>query len=787
MQGLNQYLIKETKAFRRKSIKEDTERKNEKFELYKQKLKEKFDEWIETLQELFSNKLYRQVLREIQEKKNNYEILSKTEFWRIKLLKAKSILKIIKRKMITHYKEIILENSTQNFSIKFWFNQIFMSLEELSLEFRFDINPHMNPNSKKVLETIKSLAECHLEFIYYLCIFSIRIGEVMPVLTYISDIDRFFPYINLLVNTNIFDYFENIYLIKIKLLIENCSYIQALDSLGNVFKLFFKDIMFYYDSESPINSESLMSQNKKDKKRNDGLCKVMQKIILAFYLRGIMFEHLGFYKNSIKAYQQCRWFSNIFMPNYNKFLFRFFRSMEKKYITYHEIFNDIQEKFDIKNNKTKDENKKKLNKKIIILRRRKLNSAKSDYSRNISISSIWNKIHKRKVNKLHRFRNSSSEFKASQKQLEKALDNIGTALYKKEESRNNSVFNKFTTNDFVLSTVHMINNLLSQPYRGVLKKMDKIEITKPEDEIDNLINKTMNIKKRNEFREELEKKARNKSKRNKLILKRNFNSCRNFGTYKKPNIKESKTTLNQKINISAKIIKIQKEKLVENKRYETNSADMNRNKMKITSYKVKQNSYKVPVKMSDKINKFSPNKDIFSKSIINKKKFLNSFFEKELNFQKKLLKLKSYDMQVVSNEYNQQQAMSSAEQDFQIIKCFAESNNAKKNLINLVRENELNNWEMPINRKLRLRTNRKMNILNISSLNNFMKMHNIRQRRGKYEPDNAAKNNDEKTKILTMECAKLEEMENKCQIQKEILRNQITGRKARYMDIYKFK
>jgi len=65
----NQYLIKETKAFRRKSIKEDTERKNEKFELYKQKLKEKFDEWIETLQELFSNKLYRQVLREIQEKK----------------------------------------------------------------------------------------------------------------------------------------------------------------------------------------------------------------------------------------------------------------------------------------------------------------------------------------------------------------------------------------------------------------------------------------------------------------------------------------------------------------------------------------------------------------------------------------------------------------------------------------------------------------------------------------------------------------------------------------------
>ena len=119
---------------------------------------------------------------------------------------------------------------------------------------------------------------------------------------------------------------------------------------------------------------------------------------------------------------------------------------------------------------------------------------------------------------------------------------------------------------------------------------------------------------------------------------------------------------------------------------------MIRPNLKISCYKNnRQNSFRVS--SANKIHKFSPNKDVFSKSMILKKKYLNSFFEKELTFQKKLLKLKSYDMQIVSNDYNQQQVIRNAEQDFKIVKCFAESKNAKKNLINLVGENELKNWE----------------------------------------------------------------------------------------------
>ncbi len=228
----------------------------------------------------------------------------------------------------------------------------------------------------------------------------------------------------------------------------------------------------------------------------------------------------------------------------------------------------------------------------------------------------------------------------------------------------------------------------------------------------------------------------------------------------------------------------------DNNRYEVSTSNAVRTKFMLSS--IKTNKYKNTNKSTlinyNKVDKYSPDKDVFSKSLTCKKKYLDSFFEKELLFQKKLLKLKSSDMErVTMDDYNPQQIVKSAEQDFNIIKCFAESKNAKKNLMNLVRSNELKNWELMYKNKGRMRTNRRMNLLNLNSLNNFMKIHHINQIRVKYEPDNAAKNNDEKTKILTMECAKLEEMENKCQIQKEILRNQITGRKARYMDIYKFK
>ena len=779
MQEIRKFLRRETKEFKRKTIKLDSQMKDPKLEEAKKKMKKKFDEWLITLNEFFSNKLYRQVIREIEDKKNNYLLISKTEFWKLKLLKAKSILKIIARKMTKHHKEVILENSIQNFSLKFWFNQIFMSLEELCLEFRFDINSHMDPNSKEILSAIQSLAEAHLEFIYYLSIFSIGTGEVMPLLTYISNADKLIQFSNLLLNPEVYDLYLDILLIKIKILIENCNYIPAIETLGIFFKIFFKDIIFYIDFEVPLTSESINSSNKIEKKKNFNLCNVIQKLIMAYYLRGVISEHLGFYKNAIKAYQQCRWFSNIFMFNFNKPIFKFFRNMEKIYITYNELFEEVQEQFEKKNKNNKNTfDKKGKSHRILYLKKRGLNKSMiSMKSKNFFLSN-------RKIKRNDRY--SSGKSVISEKQLVKVLNNIGKRLYKEDENRNNNIFDKFGTNDFVLSTIGMVNNLLSTPFREVLRKMKKVEVTKPIEEISYLINKTLAIKRRNEFKEEMEKKSKSKSKKNPHKLHRNKSTFTDISSVMNKNMNEFEASIKYNIKLVSKKDSNKNENGKDNNRYEVSTSNAVRTKFMLSS--IKTNKYKNTNKSTlinyNKVDKYSPDKDVFSKSLTCKKRYLDSFFEKELLFQKKLLKLKSSDMErVTMDDYNPQQIVKSAEQDFNIIKCFAESKNAKKNLMNLVRSNELKNWELMYKNKGRMRTNRRMNLLNLNSLNNFMKIHHINQIRVKYEPDNAAKNNDEKTKLLTLECAKLEEMQNECLMKKEMLRKEILGYKTKKVNI----
>ena len=779
MQEIRKFLRRETKEFKRKTIKLDSQMKDPKLEEDKKKMKKKFDEWLITLNEFFSNKLYRQVIREIEDKKNNYLLISKTEFWKLKLLKAKSILKIIARKMTKHHKEVILENSIQNFSLKFWFNQIFMSLEELCLEFRFDINSHMDPNSKEILSAIQSLAEAHLEFIYYLSVFSIGTGEVMPLLTYISNADKLIQFSNLLLNPEVYDLYLDILLIKIKILIENCNYIPAIETLGIFFKIFFKDIIFYIDFEVPLTSESINSSNKIEKKKNFNLCNVIQKLIMAYYLRGVISEHLGFYKNAIKAYQQCRWFSNIFMFNFNKPIFKFFRNMEKIYITYNEVFEEIQEQFEKKNKNNKiNFDKKGKSHRILYLKKRGLNKSM------ISMKSKNFFLTNRKIKRNDRY--SSGKSIISEKQLVRALNNIGKRLYKEDENRNNNIFDKFGTNDFVLSTIGMVNNLLSTPFREVLRKMKKVEVTKPIEEISYLINKTLAIKRRNEFKEEMEKKSKSKSKKNPHKLHRNKSTFTDISSVMNKNMNEFEASIKYNIKLVSKKDSNKNENGKDNNRYEVSTSNAVRTKFMLSS--IKTNKYKNTNKSTlinyNKVDKYSPDKDVFSKSLTCKKKYLDSFFEKELLFQKKLLKLKSSDMErVTMDDYNPQQIVKSAEQDFNIIKCFAESKNAKKNLMNLVRNNELKNWELMYKNKGRMRTNRRMNLLNLNSLNNFMKIHHINQIRVKYEPDNAAKNNDEKTKLLTLECAKLEEMQNECLMKKEMLRKEILGYKTKKVNI----
>ena len=476
MEEINHHLRKE---IRKKTIyQQKIQNEAEKIQI---SLKEEYKQWLDDLKFLIDNKLYRQTLKEIEEKKYKYESI-KNETWKFRIIKAKAILKIIKIKMRKYPNEIVIENSPQNISLKFWYNQIFFTLEELILEFRYDINEHLDYSSKKIIEPVQTIIQYHLEFIYYLCIFSIKSNEVIPFISYLSIVDRFIPFIQFFSKIKLLNLYQNILLLKIKLLIENFDFLSAFDNIKLVFKLCFREMHLFMDIDSEIIINYKNSLNNKKKNPNKGLAGfyiIIQKIILAFFLRGVACEHLGYFKKSVEAYRQCWWFSNKFMLDYNKELFKYFRNLEKKYLNYTEIFDDIYKQFS--------------NKKIF----ENINKEKNKFfKKKYIITSYKNSRYKRtnlSTQKLPLINRSNIKFKSmiidspdKKEKLEILLSNIGDSLYKEEENRNNSIFKKYTKNCFVLSTVNMIDNLLSKDFKHILKKMDKVELTKPNEEINHL-------------------------------------------------------------------------------------------------------------------------------------------------------------------------------------------------------------------------------------------------------------------------------------------------------------
>ena len=350
-------------------------------------------------------------------------------------------------------------------------------------------------------------------------------------------------------------------------------------------------------------------------------------------------------------------------------------------------------------------------------------------------------------------------------------------MYKEEENRNNSIFKKYSVNSFVLSTVNMIDNLLSNSFNHILKKMEKVEITKPQEEINHLINWTINCKRQKEFKNEKEKNNKNNNKYR--IIKNN--SCINLKNYNLKKKKSSISEINQPIDL------LKKNEFLENDlrngdekefcnlrannkiiRKELNSYE-NIIKLKLSTMKDTENKSNTNSKRIYKqILKYPLKKEIFSKTFRAKKIYLDSFYEKELKFQKKLLELKGQNREEIVKNYNQQKAIDSAEQEFRIIKSSAENNNTKKNLMNLIKNSEFQkNGHMFPNQKLRDRSNKRTALVNIK---NFMLMNNISYNLEKrFNPNNVSMYNEEKSKILNMECAELELLQHKFQMQRKIL------------------
>ena len=435
---------------------------------------------------------------------------------------------------------------------------------------------------------------------------------------------------------------------------------------------------------------------------------IIENISLNFYLRGVIFENLGDIDSALDSYKEVEWFSNIFLQKKSPFFAKYMSSLLRCAWNNYNLIKKLKEE---------KEKRKNLN----------------NILKNLDEAKKKSKI--KAINNKNVFNNIKLSNKKYDKKLKNLINNIGKKLYKEEEIKNFYLYNKFTKTGYILSTVKMIDNLLSKDFKEVLKKMEKIEITKQKEEIKDLINKTI-IKKRQKSMDEqnpnikkellppfnINTKKENEHKNNKLIneiqKKHNFKKINFIEHNKEARLNEMKSKnfsyfveqSNRRYSLSLKKLKKLIDLRIKNKTINlTKDIENNMNKnsfenflqnkyfskyfLNLKKYKIKRIRTGLTSSRSsdskEKVQRFPLDKENFNKEFIQKKYFLDKYCNKELNFQKRLLKTKSYNSELakITEDFDLNKIIKDAELNFKIKYEIEKSGKGKNNLNNLIKHN----------------------------------------------------------------------------------------------------
>ena len=516
MEKIKEYIKKEMEKYSNPNLNEN----NNKQDNSQKQLKEDFQYWIENLNRSMYDRKYRQVLSEIETGKQNFESIP-SEHWKYKSIQLKAIFHIIQRKLIKYPFEISKENSPKNKSLLFWFNYSFMILEQLILQFRGDLNANLNLKSKNILKPIQNIFLGQINLLYLLIQYSYIYNQIPEICTYLSMVDRLINYSGYIVNIHTLPILQKLLLIRVKICLANCDYLNGMRYVKKTIDLCTDQLMYIIDFD--LNLENI-EEYAKDYRNPYKINKMNKKIIeeifinisIAFYFRGVLSELLGNTTKAIDSYKQCKFFSTKFLKKKYYNFTMFFSALQNNGYLYLAVVDEL------KKLKEEKELKESIQKNYFM---------KKKYYDKIKYEKNYDKYYST-------IRTKQDLYKGD---LKKFLDSSHQILYKEEQNRY-SVLKKFTKANYITSTMKMINNLLSKDFKSVLKRMDKVEVTKPSDEINSLINWTL-IRQR---QRQILFNSKNKKNLFKKKVQRANNSCSNIRNKMNKESIGAKTVKNKK-------------------------------------------------------------------------------------------------------------------------------------------------------------------------------------------------------------------------------------------------
>ena len=601
-------------------------------------LKKEYSVWILSLKERMHKCQFRKVISDIELNYQKYETLS-SDIWECRVLKGQCILKIIHRKLHKYPLEIKKDQSKQRYNILFWFNQVFLILEQLVLTFRPELNKDINMEEESTLDKIELVVQLHLDTLYHLALFSLSINEVIQTCSYFAMANNLQIFLDYSRHPRTMHIYQKICLLRASILIGNYDFENSLKYQKQCMDICFRELFCMIDFDEGL--ENVSKMNKVQKKI---LSTNFTHLVLAFYLRGVCFEYFGKLNKAIEAYKQSRYFSVKFLNEAEPEFTLFCQRLEKRTFVYFDIIENLKKRVEkIKQRKMREELKK----------------LQKETNSFIGYASKQNNELLKKIANGEKTRGFAN--------LEKTLDkfNFNEDIQEFELKKDK----EYPKTKFIMSTVRMIDTLLSKDFIDVVKDMKKIEIN-------NFDNDTLTrIRKR-------KKEIDNGQIR--IVLKNRSRSSECSSS----NLDKSASFSNKKPQVNSK-----KEKslsIVPSLRYQPKVVE------------------KLPF-----------DEESFSKSYIKRKSYLEKYSKREISFLKKLLESKK-------NEGNREKIDSpdpkkikqDAENEFSIQFNIAKRKDNRTNFQKLIRRKSYTNLEKDLFNKTSMINARKAANVTTSSIHN---------------------------------------------------------------------
>ena len=633
----------------------------------------KFNNLFLHLKENLSKKLFKKTIKEIDVLIESKYIEDYSQIWKISILKIRALLKIVKKKiikyLINHYEKIKIKHHI--YSIKKYFHQI---LSE------FHIFLKNNDDSKIInnKEIIDSLLLCYFDYIFLISFFHKKLGNIIESISYLSLILRLYKETHLIVKSIETIYkMEKCFILLAQMLIYNEDYFSCIEYLNIAMNICLKNIIFqvsdlsdgvYKGDKSKIiyneNTNTFgLNKNKIEHEVENSvgdkkIKKTIINIVLIFFYRGICYENIGKMKNAIRCYYQCLWFLNHFFVNNFKNYSNLIKHILDKSIEFKEAIDYVDKKikyYDHLQLKMKNQNKKN----------------NKDEKNNKYANNLYSKKFKGLVNKLDKITINE-------------IDTVNKFEIKKNIKGLNSIKREGRDKNLYLSDIRLLDIYLREDFRIIIDKMNKIKSYDMDyqnrEKIQKLIRKI--------YFEQSQKKIKLKNKiKNNLLstsfqllkIKQNKNNIKNNNRYEKMidsrNLSKkirSKSACSREVNskilfpnsyssLKSQIINY---KSINLNKMDNKSKDNNNKSFKNELSKKLKNTRLNSACASQKIKIYEENKELnnfFNKKYIAKRNYIKKLEDRELIFQKSLLRLKNipktpiqlYNKEVVKQKANE--------------------------------------------------------------------------------------------------------------------------------------